>query len=85
VRFAEFVLRNDPAWTREAIVAAMHGVAPVRVNLAQPIRVMILYATALATESGEVLFFEDIYGHDARLDRQLRMRKPLPPVGALVR
>jgi murein L,D-transpeptidase YcbB/YkuD len=78
VRFAEFVLRDDPAWNRERIVAAQQGTAPVRVNLAQPIRVMILYATALATESGEVLFFEDIYGHDARLARQLRNRKPLP-------
>jgi murein L,D-transpeptidase YcbB/YkuD len=80
VQFAEFVLRNDPAWNREAIVAAQQGSEPVRVNLAQPIRVMILYATALATESGDVLFFEDIYGHDTRLARQLRARKPLPPV-----
>jgi len=80
LRFAEFVLRNDPAWSRDAIVAAQQGSTPLRVNLAQPIRVMILYATALATEAGEVLFFEDIYGHDARLARQLRSRKPLPPV-----
>jgi murein L,D-transpeptidase YcbB/YkuD len=78
VRFAQFVLRNDPDWNREKILAAQQGATPVRVDLAQPIRVMILYATALATESGEVLFFEDIYGHDARLARQLRNRKPLP-------
>ncbi len=82
LRLAEFVLRNEPAWTRDAIIAAQRGSAPVRVNLAQPIRVMILYATALATEGGEVLFFDDLYGHDARLLRQLRARKPLPPVAA---
>ena len=80
LELATFVLRNDPAWSREAIAAALQGPAPVRVNLAQPIRVMILYATALATESGAVLFFKDIYGHDARLERQLRARKPLPPI-----
>ncbi|MEZ5458995.1 MAG: L,D-transpeptidase family protein [Steroidobacteraceae bacterium] len=82
LELATFVLRNDPAWSREAIAAALQGPAPVRVNLAQPIRVMILYATALATESGEVLFFEDIYGHDARLERQLGSRQRLPPIAA---
>jgi murein L,D-transpeptidase YcbB/YkuD len=72
------VLRDDPRWTREAIVAAQQGSAPQRINLETPIRVMVLYATALAAESGDVLFFEDIYGHDDKLLRQLRMRKPLP-------
>ena len=38
-----------------------------RVVLSHPIRVMILYGTALATEAGPVLFFDDIYGHDRRL------------------
>jgi murein L,D-transpeptidase YcbB/YkuD len=81
VRLAEFVLRDDAAWTRQAIVAAQEGGAPQRIDLATPIRVMVLYATALATESGEVLFFEDIYGHDEKLLRQLRARRPLPPPG----
>jgi murein L,D-transpeptidase YcbB/YkuD len=78
VRLAQYVLRDDPRWTREAIVAAQQGSAPQRINLETPIRVMVLYATALAAESGDVLFFEDIYGHDDKLLRQLRMRKPLP-------
>lgn len=78
VRLAEFVLRDDPRWTREAIIAAQQGRDSQRINLAKPIRVMVLYATALATEAGTVLFFEDIYGHDQRLLRQLRARPPLP-------
>jgi murein L,D-transpeptidase YcbB/YkuD len=82
VQLAEFLLRDEPAWNRDRIIAAQQGTGPVRVNLAQPVRVMILYATALATEAGEVLFFDDLYGHDARLLRQLRARKPLPPIGA---
>src|SRR5205085_1705701 len=41
-------------------------------NSLGPIRVMILYGTALATESGETLFFEDIYGHDRKLEVLLR-------------
>ena len=78
VELAQYVLRGDARWTREAIVAAQQGGGPTRINLAAPIRVMILYATAIATESGEVLFFEDLYGHDQKLLRQLRKRKPLP-------
>jgi murein L,D-transpeptidase YcbB/YkuD len=35
---------------------------------------MILYGTVLATESGRVLFFDDIYGHDRRLERLLRVQ-----------
>ena len=38
-------------------------------HLAQPIRVFLIYATALALEDGRVLFFEDIYHHDEKLER----------------
>jgi murein L,D-transpeptidase YcbB/YkuD len=33
--------------------------------------VMILYGTVLAKEDGEVLFFDDLYGQDRRLERLL--------------
>jgi murein L,D-transpeptidase YcbB/YkuD len=36
---------------------------------------MILYGTVLATESGDVLFFDDIYGGDKKLEALLG----LPP------
>jgi L,D-transpeptidase YcbB len=66
------VLKDAPGdWTREKIEATMNGTSSVRVNLAHPIDVLILYATALATEAGPVLFFEDIYGYDRKLERQL--------------
>jgi murein L,D-transpeptidase YcbB/YkuD len=38
---------------------------------------LILYATALATEAGPVMFFDDIYGYDRKLEQQLG----LAPVG----
>lgn len=69
VALAQYVLRDEPTWTREGIVAAMNGPRPLQINLRQPIRVFIVYGTAVATESGGVLFFEDIYGHDAQLTR----------------
>jgi len=69
VALAQYVLRDEPTWTRESILAAMNGDRPRQFNLRAPIRVFIVYGTAVATESGSVLFFEDIYGHDARLAR----------------
>jgi murein L,D-transpeptidase YcbB/YkuD len=75
VALAGHVLRNAAGdWTAERIEEAMSGEPNQRVVLPTPIQVMILYATAMATESGEVLFFDDIYGHDRRLVRLLRAR-----------
>jgi len=74
---ATLVLKDAPGnWTREKIQAAMNGRTSVRIDLARPINVLILYATALATEAGPVMFFDDIYGYDRKLERQLG----LPPV-----
>jgi L,D-transpeptidase YcbB len=74
VGLAAYVLRNAPGtWTREAILAAMHGSVTRQVNLATPIPVLILYGTALATEDGAVLFFDDIYGNDRKLEKLLNL------------
>ena len=73
VGLAQYVLRDSPEWTREKILGAMNdGADSFTVTLKKPIRVFIVYGTALATEIGEVLFFDDIYGHDERLEQALR-------------
>jgi murein L,D-transpeptidase YcbB/YkuD len=59
-------LRADPAWTRDRIVA-MSGEARCRSTCAT--RFVFVLRNAVATEFGNVLFFEDIYGHDAQLER----------------
>jgi murein L,D-transpeptidase YcbB/YkuD len=65
-------MRDEPGgWTREKIEATMNGSKTQRVNLQRPIRVLILYGTALATEAGPVLFFDDLYGLDKKLEQQL--------------
>ena len=73
VALATYALRNNPGWDRDRVLAAMGDGAPdsQRVNLAQPIEVMILYGTALATEAGPVEYYADIYGNDARLEKLL--------------
>jgi len=65
------VLRDDPQWTPARIAQALEGPAATRIALTHPIPVFILYGTALATEAGDVLFFEDIYAQDAKLARLL--------------
>jgi len=69
---AEWVLREKPEWTREKIKAAIDGKRDdVYVNLAKPIDVKIVYHTVSAQPNGDVHFFDDIYGHDAKLIAQL--------------
>jgi L,D-transpeptidase YcbB len=72
VGLAEHILRDDPTWTREKIVQAMNGTRPTQVNLKQPLRVFIVYGTAIANEKGEMYFSPDIYGHDEKLAELLR-------------
>jgi L,D-transpeptidase YcbB len=70
-QLAAWVLRNQPEWTPEHIAEAMNGGKTIAVTLDRPIPVLIVYATAVVLQSGEVRFFEDIYGLDAQLAETL--------------
>src|SRR6266481_5616499 len=72
---AQYVLRDSPEWTREKILATMNGDKPLTVTLKNHIRVFIVYGTAIATEKGNVLFFDDIYRHDERLEKALEAKR----------
>ena len=73
VALGALVLKDAPGdWTAQKVAAVMNGKDNnVRINLTQPIQVLILYGTALATEAGPVFFFDDLYGYDRRLEREL--------------
>ena len=68
---AEWVLSKQPGWSRERIVAAMRGTESVSVKIERPIQVVTTYSTAVVMENGEVHFFQDIYGEDAALEKDL--------------
>ena len=68
---AEQVLRGTAGWDRLAIERAMFGDRTIRVPLARPVEVYVLYSTAVALEDGSVNFHDDLYGHDERLGRAL--------------
>jgi len=70
---------NNKEWTLEKVRATMEGQQDdVQVNLAKPIPVLILYATAIVDEKGVAHFFEDLYGHDSELEKVLAKGYPYP-------
>jgi len=75
---AAWVLRDNPGWNPERIRAAMHGGTTQQVNLAHPIPVLIVYGTVVVLEDGLVHFYDDIYGHDAALEKVLAKGYPYP-------
>lgn len=78
VALAQFVLVGRPAWDAKRIRAAMGLPQPVRVNVAQPIPILIFYTTTVVDAQGRIRFLPDIYGHDAKLVQALAT--PLPTV-----
>ncbi len=75
---AVWVLRDNPGWNMDRVRAAMNGDTTQQVNLAHPIPVLIVYATVIVTEDGIVHFYDDIYGHDAALEKVLEKGYPYP-------
>jgi L,D-transpeptidase YcbB len=76
---AVWVLRDNPGWNAERVRAAMTGSSNnQQVNLAHPIPVLIVYATVIVNEDGTVHFYDDIYGHDAALEKVLQKGYPYP-------
>ena len=66
---AEWVLRNNPGWTKEKVDAAFKAEKQQQVNLPTTIPVLIVYGTAVTKEDGKTYFFDDIYGYDKKLEK----------------
>ena len=76
---AVWVLRgNSGNWDMAHVRAAMNGSETQQINLAHPIPILIVYATVIVTEDGIVHFYDDIYGHDATLEKVLDKGYPYP-------
>ena len=75
---ARWVLRDedwDDARVEQALGLTQQKVVP----LSKPIPVVIYYTTAVAHRDGTISFYEDIYGHDAELERALAGGYPYRP------
>ena len=68
---ARWVLRDQPEWSEERIEAALADPRETRVTVRSPLLVLLFYATVQARSDGSISFYEDLYGHDAELERTL--------------
>jgi L,D-transpeptidase YcbB len=75
---AVWVLRENQGWDLDRVHAAMNETPNRQVNLVHPIPVLILYGTVIVDEDGIVHFYDDIYGHDAALEKALAKGYPYP-------
>jgi murein L,D-transpeptidase YcbB/YkuD len=70
---AAYLLRsNGEGWDVSAIEAATCGTETFTVRLATPVPIFIVYGTVVADSNGELLFFDDVYGYDATLEKLLQ-------------
>jgi murein L,D-transpeptidase YcbB/YkuD len=77
VELADYLLKDDPEWTPQAIQAALATGEQKTVQLKKPLPVHILYWTAWVEKDGTVQFRKDIYGHDAALFEALDKEPPV--------
>ncbi|MGH6968123.1 MAG: L,D-transpeptidase family protein [Stellaceae bacterium] len=68
---ARLLLAADPAWTPDAINAAVAAGKTRTVPLPKPVPVYVLYETAYVDADGTVEFRNDIYDRDGRLNEAL--------------
>jgi len=68
---AEFVLKNQDKWSKEAVQGAMQTPKTQRIILNKPIPVLFFYTTAFFDRHENLAFYSDIYGHDAVLQTAL--------------
>ena len=71
---ADWVLRQS-GWSLDRVAQAMHGTESITVQVTHPIQVVLMYATAVVIPNGEVHFFQDIYGEDEALEKELAAQR----------
>lgn len=79
-KLAEYLLRNDTAWTADSIKTAMFSGKERYVKLTEKRPVTIGYFTAWVDGAGRVNFREDVYGHDERLAQELFAEETLATI-----
>ncbi|HJV68774.1 L,D-transpeptidase family protein [Ideonella sp.] len=78
VALARFAMAGMPGWDEARIRAQMAAGTSTTIPLAEPIPVLIAYGTVLV-KKGRIYFYDDVYGHDARLQAALDARRVNQP------
>jgi len=78
IELAEYLLRDDPKWSRKRILATIEKGAEQIVPLHTTIPVHLWYWTAWVNEQGRINFHKDIYARDKVLEKALRESSSAP-------
>lgn len=73
---ARLLLQDDPAWSGDAVDAAVAAGETKRARLSKPIAVYLLYWTAFAGSNGQMNFRADPYDWDGTLASRIAKSKP---------
>jgi L,D-transpeptidase YcbB len=76
---AEFVLRTDPHWSRDAIVQAMEQGTEQTISLPKPVPVYLSYFTVWSDSTETIHFSNDVYNRDAAVSQGLQQAPPELP------
>ncbi len=76
---AQFVLHQEPEWTRTRIQQAMTLGKSRTIRVLPPVPVLITYSTVVVKDD-KVYFYPDIYGQDSMLDKALQQRVRVVPL-----
>ena len=74
-KLADYLLKDDPKWTKEKINEAMNSGDEKFVAVKNPVPVFITYYTAWVDENGKLNFRNDIYGHDADIANKMFIKQ----------
>ncbi len=69
----EWVLKDDPAWSKERLLKEIKKGKRQVVNLPKHIPVYVIYLTAWFDTRGHIHFRDDIYDYDKSLEKVLKM------------
>ena len=72
-KLAEIILGRDRGWSPGNVGAAIQRGKNQHVNLNNPIPVHMTYFTARVEKDGKITYFGDVYGHDSRMARALKL------------
>lgn len=67
VELARFVFNDPHSWSKERIEREMEGTKTLRVPLAKPMQINVIYMTVWRDEDGHTHFVNDIYNQDKKV------------------
>jgi L,D-transpeptidase YcbB len=79
IELAEYLLRDDPRWSRQSILAGIQKGSEQVVHLPAPMPVYLFYWTTWMSDEGVVHFRKDIYERDSVLAGALQKAAPSAP------